>query len=283
MVRRCLLAMPLMLCAAQAAAQSMRPFSTFRQWHGETRLAARLDFAAGTLRVGAGRADELYRMDVSYDQDRYAPVGDFDASRGAVRLGVAAEGRGGVRVVSQNQLQQSAAVALSPRADLALDVELGAVDGELDLGDLRVSDLDVSAGASRATVRFSTPNGIRCGAANLHAGAAQLSVLGLGNSRCDRISFEGGVGQVTLDFGGAWTSDSRVDIQMALGELTLRLPRRVAVNVTLDKFLSSFDPGGLQLRGTSYRSPGYEDAVRHLDIDISAAGGAVKVEWSSEP
>ena len=260
----------------------MRPFSTFRQWHGETRLGARLEFAAGTLRVGAGRADELYRMDVSYDEDRYAPVSDFDASYGAVRLGVAAQGQGGVRVVSQNQLRQSAAVALSPRADLALDVELGAVDGELDLGGLRVSDLDVSASASRATVRFSAPNGTRCRAANFHAGAAQFSVLGLGNSRCDRIAFDGGVGQVTLDFGGAWTTDSRVEIHMALGGLTLRLPRRVAVSVTLDKFLSSFEPEGLERRGAGYRSPGYEDAARHLDIDISTAGGAVKVEWSGE-
>ena len=281
-MRRYLLAIPLMLGAADASAQSMRPFSTFRQWHGETRLAARLEYAAGALRVGAGRADELYRMDLSYDEERFVPLSDFDASGGAVTLGVAAEGRGGVRVVSQNQLRQSAGVAFSPKADLALDVELGAVDGELDLGGLRISELDVSAGASRATVRFSTPNGTRCRSANLRAGAAQLSVLGLGNSRCDRIAFEGGVGKVTLDFGGAWTSNSKVEVTMALGELTLRLPRQVGVSVTLDKFLSSFDPEGLERRGTSYRSSGYEQAARQLDIDISTAGGAVKVEWSGE-
>ena len=37
----------LALGASGAAAQSMRPFSTYRQWHGETRLDARLDYAAG--------------------------------------------------------------------------------------------------------------------------------------------------------------------------------------------------------------------------------------------
>ena len=251
-VRWSLPALLLMLGAADASAQSMRPFSTFRQWHGETRLAARLEYAAGTLRVGAGRTDELYRMDVSYDEDRFAPVSDFDASGGAVTLGVAAEGRGGVRVISQNQLRQSADVGFSPKTDLALDVQLGAVDGELDLGGLRISDLDLSAGASRATIRFSKPNGTRCRAAMLRAGAAQLSVFGLGNSRCDRIAFEGGVGKVTLDFGGTWTSNSKVDVSMALGELTLRLPRQVGVSVTLDKFLTSFEPEGLVRQGTSY-------------------------------
>jgi cell wall-active antibiotic response 4TMS protein YvqF len=281
-VRVYLLATAFALCAGDVAAQSMRPFSTFRQWHGETRLTARLEYAAGTLRVGPGRADELYRMDLSYDEDRFLPVSDFDASGGEVMLGLAPAGGGGVRVVSQNQLRQTAGVAFSPKADLALEVKLGAVDGELELGGLRVANLDFSAGASRAAVRFSRLNGTRCRSATLSAGAAELTVSGLGNSRCDRIAFDGGVGSVTLDFGGAWTSSSQVEVKMALGEVTLRLPRQVGVNVTLDKFLSSFDPEGLERRGNSYRSRGYEQAARHLDISVSTAAGAVRVEWSGE-
>ncbi|HEY8257667.1 MAG TPA: hypothetical protein VIG08_08430 [Gemmatimonadales bacterium] len=278
-MRAPLLATVLLLSAGVVSAQSIRPFSTFRQWHGETRLDARLEYAAGALRVAPGRPDDLYRMDVSYDEDRFVPVSDFEASKDAVTLGVAAAGGGGVRVVSRNQLAQMASVAFSPRVDMSLDVELGAVDGDLELGGLRVTDLRLSAGASRANVRFSKANGVRCRAAELKAGAAELSVVGLGNSRCDRIGFEGGVGKVTLDFGGDWTSSSSVSVNMALGELTLRLPRQIGVRMTLDKFLTSFDPQGLERRGTSYLSPGYDKATRHLDIDISTAAGAVKVEW----
>jgi hypothetical protein len=51
------------------------------------------------------------------------------------------------------------------------------------------------------------------------------------------------------------------------------------VSITLDKFLSRFEPEGLERHGTSYRSAGYDQAARHLDIDISTAAGAVKVEW----
>jgi hypothetical protein len=280
-VRAQLLAFILMLPAVDAGAQSMRPFSTYRQWHGEPRLAARLEYAAGELRLGAGRPDELYRMDVSYDEDRFLPVSDFDASGGAVTLGVTAEGAGGIRVISRNQLKQTAAVAFSPSSDLALQVELGAVVGDLDLGGLRVTDLDLSAGASRATVRFSKPNGTRCRMASLKAGAAELAVSGLGNSRCDRIAFEGGVGKVTLDFGGAWTSNSQVDVTMALGEVTLRLPREIGVSVTLDKFLTKFEPVGLERHGRSYRSVGYDQAPRHLDIAVSTAAGSVNVEWTN--
>ena len=279
-MRRVLLSLlALALGASGVAAQSMRPFSTYRQWHGETRLDARLDYAAGALRLAAGRPNELYRMDVLYDGERYVPVSAFDAARVGVGLGLRASGEGGLRVVSRNQLRQTASVTFSPRSDLALAVTLGAVDGDLELGGLRLTDLRLEAGASRATVRFSQPNAARCRAATLTAGAAELSVLGLGNSRCDRITFEGGVGRVTLDFGGAWTSSSQVAVKMALGEVALRLPRTVGVRITLDKFLASFEPQGMVRRGTSYLSPGYDQAARHLDIDVTTAIGGVTVDW----
>jgi hypothetical protein len=279
-MRRLLLpALALALAASRAQAQSMRPFSTYRQWHGETRVAARLDYAAGALRLAAGRPAELYRMDVLYDGDRYVPVSDFDAAEGNVALGLRASREGGLRVVSKSQLRQTASVTFSPKSDLALAVTLGAVDGDLELGGLRLTDLALEAGASRATVRFTQPNAVRCRAATLTAGAAELTVLGLGNSRCERIAFEGGVGQVTLDFGGAWTSSSRVEVKMALGKVALRLPRQVGIRITLDKFLATFEPQGLVRRGTSYLSPGYDKASRHLDIDVTTAVGGVTVEW----
>jgi hypothetical protein len=282
-MRRVLLsALALSFGATAATAQSMRPFSTYRQRHGETRLDARLDYAAGALRLAAGRANELYRMDVLYDGGRYLPVSDFDAAEGSVRLGLRAAGGGGLRVVSKGQLRQTASVTFSPDDDLALAVTLGAVDGDLELGGLRLTDLALQAGASRATVRFSQPNAIRCRAATLQAGAAELSVLGLGNSRCDRISVEGGVGRMTLDFGGAWTSNSRVMVKMALGELALRLPRQVGVRITLDRFLASFEPEGLVRRGRSYLSPGYDQMSRHIDIDVMTAVGSVTLGWVGE-
>lgn len=277
---RPVLALAALLVPASLAAQAMRPFATYRQWHGETRLDARLEYAAGALRLAAGRPTELYRMDVSYDGERYVPVSDYDAARGAVALGLRAEGRGGLRVVSTGQLRQTASVTFSPRNDLALDVALGAVDGDLELGGLRLTDLRLQTGASRAVVRFSQPNPTRCRAATMSAGAAELSVLGLGNARCDRITFEGGVGRVTLDFGGQWTSSSQVAVRMALGEMTLRLPRQAGVRITMDKLLASFEPEGLVRRGTSWLSPNYDQAQRHLDIDVTTAVGGVHVEWA---
>jgi hypothetical protein len=170
-------------------------------------------------------------------------------------------------------------VTFSPRVDLDLDVRLGAVDADLELGGLRIGQLSLETGASRAVVRFSQPNGVRCRSAELRAGAAELSVIGLGNSRCDRIEFEGGVGKVTLDLSGSWSTSSQVEVKMAMGEVTLRLPRRVGIRVTLDKFFSSFQPADLVRRGNSFVSPNYDEAERRIDIDVTTAVGGVTVEW----
>jgi hypothetical protein len=270
----------LCLWAGALQAQTMRPFTTFRQLHGETRLNARVEYGAGSLRIEPGEPGQLYRMNLSYDEARFVPVSDFDASSGTVVLGLRAAGEGGVRVVSSKQLNQLATIALSPRADLALDLSLGAVDADVELGGLRISDLDLKTGASRATLRFSRPNGMRCRHASVSAGAAEVSVFGLGNSRCDRVEFEGGMGRVLLDFTGTWTSNSQVEVKMAMAELTLRLPRRVGVRLTMDKFLSSFEPSGLVRRGDSLISPNYDGADHRLDLALTTAMGGVRIEWT---
>jgi len=277
-----MVALALIPATGSAAAQDMRAFTTFRQLHGETRLRAELDYLAGGLRVAPGRTTELYRMDASYDAERYVPASDYDAARGAVSLGLRPAGEGGLRVVSRRQLRQDANVAFAPAVDLDLAVTLGAVNADLELGGLSLSELTMQAGASRAVVRFSQPNRSRCRSARITAGAAELTMLGLGNSRCDRIDFEGGMGKVTLDFAGAWTSSSEAEVKMAVGELTLRLPRRVGVRISLDRFLASFDPAGLERAGNAFQSPGYEKAERRLDIDVTTAVGGVKVEWVDE-
>lgn len=265
--------------ATSASAQSMRSFATFRQLHGETRLRASLDYRAGGFRITPGRANELYRMDASYDEDRYSPISAYDAARGVVTLGLEPAGEGGLRVVSTRQLRQDATVAFAPSVDLDLDLAFGAVQADIELGGLSLTELTMEAGASQAVVRFSQPNLSRCRLAEITAGAADLTVLGLGNSRCDRFELEGGMGKVTLDFGGGWTSSTVAEVKMAVGELTLRLPRNVGVRLTLDRFLASFDPAGLVQSGTAFESPGYDRAERKLDIDVTTAVGGVKVEW----
>ena len=280
-MRAALVGVALVCWAGALRAQTMRPFTTFRQLHGETRLDARLEFVAGRLRVGPGRGTELYRMNLAYDADRFVPLSRYDPASGTALLGVEPVGGPGLRVVSRHQLQQDAEVQLSPQSDLALAVSLGAVEADLDLGGLRLMELRLEAGASRSVVRFSRPNPIRCRSADISAGAAEVSILELGNSRCDRLRVEGGIGRMTLDFGGAWTGSQRAELSLAVTELRLRLPRKVGVRITMDRFLASFDPGGLIRRGNEWVTPGYDQAERHLDLALKTTVGGVRIDWTN--
>jgi hypothetical protein len=261
------------------SAQTRRDFSASRQLHGETRLTARVEYGAGTLRIAPATGSDLYRMVMSYDAERYTPLSAFDAGSGTARLGLTSAGAGGFHIGSSRQLEQTAFITLSPAVGVDLALELGAVESDIELGGLQLTDLRLSTGASRTTLRFSRPNAGRCARAVLSAGAADMSVLALGNSRCRSVEFDGGVGKVLLDLTGAWPSDARVRVQMAVGALTLRLPRDLGIRLTLDRFLSSFPAAGWTRQGNAYLSPGYAHATRHLDLALSSTLGGIDVEW----
>lgn len=260
------------------AAQAPRLFTTARQLHGETRLGATVDYAAGTLTITPGAAATLYRMQLSFDAERSRPLSAFDATSAAVRLGATPASGGPIRRAADVGAQ-NAVIEISPEVDLSLELGLGAVDAAVELGGLRLTGLHIANGASRTTLRFSRLNPVRCRSATIEAGAAELRAVGLGNSRCERIDVQGGIGRMTLDFSGAWPEDAEVAVRMAVGELVLRLPRDLGVRLTLDRFLASFQPAGLVPRGAGFVSPGYDEAARRLEIALTTAVGGVRIEW----
>jgi len=280
---RALLLSGLVLLGAAAGpgglgAQSLKSYSTTRQFHGEVRLTATIEFAGGTLHVGAGPSASLYAMQLAYDGERFQPVSQWDAGKHAVTLGLTSRKQGemGVGGSTQNQV---AKIQFSPQADLDLSMAIGAAKSVVDLGGLRLSSLVVETGASQTEVRFSKRNAMRCTTAAFRAGVAELSVLGLGNSQCDRVTFEGGMGSVLLDYAGAWSGDAELEATVAVGGLTLRIPRSIGVTITTEQFLATFQPAGFTRQGNRYVSTNNATAARHLVVTLSTSLGGVTIEW----
>ncbi len=276
-----LAACALVLLPGIAQAQSLREYSSTRQDHGESRLATTIRYAGGTLNVVPAPAGILYALRLTYDADRFTPIAQFEPQVPRLTLGTEALPRSGGVLVSNRGTPTAATIGLGTRADLDLDIGLGASEATLELGGIRISRLTIQTGASKTAVRFSESNPIRCSAATLSAGAAEFSVTGLGYSRCGTIDFRGGIGKVTLDFSGPWAGPIRLDAQMAVGELVLRLPRRSGIKLELDKFLASFAPAGLvrSADGRTWTSAGFENAPQQLLVDVETAFGGVTVEW----
>ena len=261
---------------ADAGAQRMRSTTSARQLQGETRANVKLEYGAGRLRVSPTRGDLLYRMELRYDDARFRPVSEYDRAAGRLRLGVESRenrGRKGGRD------DQHATIELTPRVPLELSLAFGAGEADVELGGLALADVHLQTGASRTNVSFASPNRVQARRVKVEAGAAEVRVSGLGNTRSPRFEFSGGMGETTLEFGGTWTRSATARIDMGVGSVRLRLPRALGVRIVRDSFLSSFDAGGMVKRGNAWYSRNYAQARYKLDISIHAAVGSIEVDW----
>ncbi|HEY2824990.1 MAG TPA: LiaF domain-containing protein [Gemmatimonadales bacterium] len=260
-------------------AQSLRTVVTSRERTDESELNVSIDFAAGrfSLKPQAGRA--LFTQSLTYDEDKFTPRGGYQREGHALSLGLST--LNGHATTINSHTAQVLDLTLTPYVPMRLNLKLGAVSADLELGGLGIASALIETGASEGHVRFSAPNRMRCESLTMHAGAAEFTAEGLGNARCEQIELKGGVGDLTMDFGGAWDSavETHARVELGLGALTLRLPRDLGVAIHVQKFLVSFDGAGMVQRGTTYYSRNYESADTKLDIDINAALGNIQVEW----
>lgn len=274
-----LLALAALWVVTSAGAQTLRTLSSARQLHGESSLIVDVTYAVGELHLQPAAVGDLYRMELKYDEEKFAPVREYDADAGVLRLGLrslhgrTSFGRG------RSEEMPSLDVSLTPEVPLTLRIEVGAAEANVELGGLQLRRLAYKTGASESHVRFSRPNPVDCDALTFEVGAAEFSAAGLGNTNCRRMGFHGGVGDVTLDFSGAWRASAEANVKIGIGELKLVLPRDLGVAITLTRFLASFDHDGFTKRGGVYYSGNYASASYRLSLNVDAAFGGIEVQW----
>ena len=259
--------------AEPARAQDWRTVTSSRGAGGVHELDVDVEYGAGELRVQPGTTGMLYRSALRYDSRGLRPVTRYKDGR--LRLGL----EGQTKRLPRSNEEARLDLTLGPDVPLDISLHFGAVEADIELGGLRVRDFQLATGASETKLRFSEPNREVIRVLKLEAGAAALHAIGLGNANADRLDFDGGVGDIRLDFTGAWQRDMHAKIDMGLGSLTLILPRDLGVRFTKDSFLVSFDSQGLTKRGNAYYSGNWETAARKLTVDFDGALGSIEVRW----
>ena len=269
--------------------------TTARQVGGERAVEMTVEYGAGTLVVGPAEEGMLYQASLRYDGAVFEPVRDYRLSDGVahVDLGLASK-QGDLDLdvdwndldlgdLDLDELDEGSGghleIGISRSVPTDLQVKTGASSGTLRLGGLPLSSLRLATGASETTVSFDDPNPVDMDRLEVKAGAASLELHHLGNARAGRMRFEGAVGDVLLDFTGAWTGDASAVIKMGLGSLRLRIPDDIGVRVRKSSLLSSFTGLGLQQADDgTYRTANWETADHHLDLTVDAAFGSIDVE-----
>lgn len=277
--RRALL-IPLVLAAALPGAaaplraQEWRNVTSARQIQGERGLNVAVAYGGGDLRVRPAPGGLLYRMQMRYDERQMRPVTAYDRASGRLRLGVES-----VRRNQRANRGGNAVMELAPSIPTDLSLEFGAGRAELELGGLSLRSVDLSTGASETEVRFAAPNRVQAGTVRVASGASRLRVRGLGNARAERFVLDGGVGEATLEFDGAWARDATLNVEMGLGSLTLRFPRTLGVKIEREGFLTRFSPAGMVRRDGAWYSRNWHSARHRLTVRVDAALGSIDVQW----
>jgi hypothetical protein len=259
------------------AAQTWRTVESSRQLLDSARHHVHVQYGAGRIDIAPTDAPVLYAMTARYDETTAVPLHSYDAAERALTLGVRSESR---RLSRGFGDQGKGEMRLSlPRAvPLDLDLDLGATKANLDFGGLNLLSLRLNSGASETRLDFSTPNTSTMRTFEVAVGAASFEARNLANANAATMHVQGGVGAVDLDFGGQWERDITVEVEVALGKLTLHVPRDVGVRVEVQKFLASFEHEGLHKRGDAYFSDNWETAKYRLRVRAQTTFGGIEVD-----
>ncbi|HSR51550.1 MAG TPA: LiaF domain-containing protein [Acidobacteriota bacterium] len=244
---------------------------------GETRIEAEIDMSVGRLMVQPGSAEFTYELDVHYNEEAYKPQVSMTREGGTAKLNVELEKTtsGGARGENEVDLR------LNPEAALALTTKAGVGEARLDLSNLKVENLNLTSGVGATNLTMLTPNPIRCRSLYIEAGVGALEATGLGNLNFESMRFEGGVGGAELDFSGAWENPGRIEIEVGVGGVEIRIPREVGVRLEAsESFLSGLDLDGFEKESSGrYRSRNIDSAKKVISIDLETGIGGVEINW----
>ncbi len=164
---------------------------------------------------------------------------------------------------------------------IRLDFSVGAGFNDLDMSGLKVSELNLTAGACATKLRFSIPNPIPMKKLHISAGASKLMVEGLGNANFEEMEFNGGASDVTLDFSGSGIRSSKATISIGAGSVRILLPRHAGVKIKYnDNFFSSLKlPDDFTQDGDWFYSANFSQVKEVLEMHVSSGVGSVRMRW----
>ena len=257
-----------------AGAQTWRTVDASRQVRDTNAVSVHVEYAAGRLDLKPATGSVLYHANVRYDAERTEPVARFDSATHVLSLGVHLRGMHLTNTDDQHRAGSMHA-ELSGRVPMDLSLELGAVEADLQLGGLRLTDLSLRGGAADVTARFDQPNREQLRTMTLQVGAAQMKLLDVANSRVSRINAEVGAGTLTIDLGGVLSRDVDITATLAIGGLTLNVSPDDGVFVDERSFLGGFEKDGFVKKGDGWYSTNYDAASRHVRVHLHAFMGGL--------
>jgi DUF4097 and DUF4098 domain-containing protein YvlB len=250
----------------------------------ERSLRAVIDVSFGDISLQHGSKDKILALDFEDDTDqgqRLQVDYDIRGDEGILRIRVKKSSHMWGDEDSDDGHRRKLTVWLTNDVPMALDIELGAGEGDIDLTDLQLEDLKISTGASSVDVQCDKLNPISADEVNIESGVSKFTAMDLSNTNFKNLKFSGGVGSYKLDFGGELQHDATAKIEVGLGSVSVSVPKEIAAKLLYDaSFFSSFDLDDdfVKVKSGVYETENAGDSEGKLTIQIEAGLGSVKVK-----
>jgi hypothetical protein len=242
---------------------------------GAERARVDVRFGGGTLDVLPG-STALLDAEFTFNVDGLEPQIEYEVMDGRGELAIEQD-LDGVVWETSNEFRNDWQLQFTDQIPLEMAFAVGASRGTLELGGLRLRDLQLDAGAADLTVRFAAANPEPMGSIRVRSGAAQLDLLELGNAGAESLHFDGGLGTYTFDFQGKWRRSMRVHILAGASQVVLRVPQDIGVQVCPGD-LRRGDLNGLEPSGDCYINQRYGDAKVSLEIELELGLGELRID-----
>jgi hypothetical protein len=239
-------------------------------------LEVRLKYDVGSLEVARNGGEDLFSLDLEYDDRRSVPRFDFrEGERASLDLQV--EPRNHINSGKQNN---DLTLKLKDNIPLELDIATGVSDGHLDLTSLDIRRFHLRGGVGKTEVTFDKPAEQPLRNFDVESGVGSLTIRGLGNARVERLDVKGGVGRTELDFTGE-SNSARMEseISVGVGAIRLLLPRDAGIEIQADGgFLSNISAPSFDKEGRMYIHRASDGAATRIFIRVRSGVGGVTVE-----
>jgi len=234
-----------------------------------------LKFGAGKFDLQPGAVSELISGTATYNVADFKPVVTIDSNNINIE-------QGNLKITGIPSFNQDIVndwnFSLGD-GPMSLVINAGAYTGKFELGGLSIHSLDVTDGASKVDLSFSTPNLVEMTKLTYTTGASEVTLKGLANANTTDMTFRSGAGNYTLDFSGELQANMNVIIESGVSSVTIIIPEGGNAQVISDTGLMTVNTNGnWQQQGNTYSLTGSGNTIT---IHAKLGAGNLRLETSS--
>jgi len=238
-------------------------------------LVVKIKFGAGKLDLNSGK-DDVFEGNFQYERSFLKPNIYYEVI-----------GKKGILNLSQSikkdidlwpSFENRWSIKLPSNIPLQLYINTATYSGDINLTNLKIENFYLNSGASQTNIVFNQPNLIDMKNINIKTGASTVKMSGLANANFYRLDFDGGAGIYTFDFSGNLTKKSKVNIDVGVAKIILKIPSTIGTRIIIKRFpATKLDiVGFIKINDQTYVNSEYGKKDAELDIEIK--GGLIDVE-----